>query len=296
MISVVTPSLNQGEFIETAILSVLTQGSPAEYVVVDGGSEDGTLEVVRRYGSRLEWTSEPDRGQYDALNKGFARTTGEIMAWLNADDFYLPGCFAAVEDIFDRFPEVDWICGTMVAIANSRGQLVRVFNEPRLSKNAFLRGFNLPNRGWHGGHFIPQESTFWRRSLWEEAGGRVDSSLSFAGDIELWSRFYRHSDLFGVRAVLAAYRSHPTQKTSASMPAYLAEAERVLLAAGVTPYGPRETSWRRRLAPHVTNDRLWRLPTAVRGMLEKKGLISRAAELMWYSPTDVWAVNTTYFL
>ncbi len=297
MISIVTPSLNQGEFLEAGMQSVLTQQADLEYVVIDGGSTDGSVEIIRRHEGRLAaWRSEPDEGQYDAINKGFALTSGEVMGWLNADDFYLPGCLSLVEDVFRLHPEIQWLTGTITSIANARGQVVRTRSVGRFSRDAFFRGFNLPRRGWHVGHFIPQESTFWRRSLWERAGGSVDATLSMAGDFELWARFYRHAELWGVRALLGAYRSQPAQKTSQAYDVYLSEAEGVLRRYGGRPYEGAERRLRTRLAGHVASSTVWRLPTAVRRSLERQRLVYRTPELIWSDADRGWVVNTEYFL
>jgi glycosyltransferase involved in cell wall biosynthesis len=297
MISIVTPSLNQGGFLETAIRSVLSQEAEVEYVIMDGGSTDGSVEIVRRHEPSLAaWRSEPDGGQYDALNKGFALTTGGLMGWLNADDFYLPGCLALVESVFATHPEIDWITTTTVAIANEHGQVYRTISAPRLSREAFRRGFNVPLRGTHGGHFIPQESTFWRRSLWERAGGGLDASLALAGDVELWARFFEHAELWGIRALLGAYRSQPAQKTSLAMHAYLAEAEGVLERSGARRYGRAESRLRARLSPSLTSRRLWRVPAAARAGLVERGLLYRTPELLWSPAARAWVVNDEYFV
>ena len=297
MIAIVTPSLNQAEFLEAAIQSVLTQQAEVEYVIVDGGSQDDTVEVIRRHENRLgAWRSEPDDGQYDAINKGFALTSAEIMGWLNADDFYLPGCLSLVEDVFAQYPEIEWITGTLAAIANASGQVVRTFSVARFSKEAFFRGFNLPREGWHSGHFIPQESTFWRRSLWDRAGGGVDASLRMAGDFELWSRFYRHTELWGVRALMGVYRSQPAQKTSVAYDVYLAEAEEVLRRSGGEPYTGIERRLRSRLSLHLASSMVWRLPTAARRRLEDRGLVHRTPGLVWSAAEGRWIPNMEYFV
>ena len=118
-ISVVTPSYNQGRFLEETICSVLTQSYPCvEYVVIDGASSDDSVEIIRKYAGQLTyWVSETDKGQYDAINKGFARTTGEIMAWLNSDDMYTPWALTVVADIFRLFPHVEWITLSLIHIS-----------------------------------------------------------------------------------------------------------------------------------------------------------------------------------
>ena len=112
-ISIITPSLNQGKFIERTIQSVLQQNVniPVEYIVVDGGSTDGTLDILQKYSEKIKWISEPDRGQSDALNKGISMASGEIIGYLNSDDIYLPGTLQKVEDQFAMHPETNWVYG-----------------------------------------------------------------------------------------------------------------------------------------------------------------------------------------
>ncbi len=297
MISIVTPSFNQAAFLEVAIQSVLTQEPEVEYVVVDGGSTDGSVEVIERYADRLAaWRSEPDRGQYDAINKGFALTSGEIMGWLNADDFYFPGCLSLVQEIFETHPEIDWLTSTYASIATARGHVVRMRIVNRFSRRAYFRGYNLPSPGWHAGHFIPQESAFWRRTLWQKVGAHLDGSLAMAGDFELWARFYRHAELWGVRALMGAYRSHPAQKTSVAFAQYIAEGEEALRRHGGHRYEGLELRLRRKFGPRVTGSRAWRLPPLVRGLLLSAGLLHQSRELIWSDAERDWIVNTEYFV
>ena len=291
-ISIVTASLEQGRFLGAAIESVQSQGADIEHVVMDGGSTDGTRELLERNTHRLAaWRSEPDHGQYAALNDGFALTTGEIMGWLNADDVYAPGALAAVEDVFRRFPEVEWLTSSFSATANEEGFVFDVKRVVSFDGRAFGRGFNLPRPGAYAMYFIPQESTFWRRSLWERAGG-LDAGLQFAGDFDLWARFYQHAELSCVRALLGIFRSHPSQK-SRSYAEYVAEAEPVLVRHGGKRYSSREARVRPLLARHLTNQRLWRLPNSARALLERR-LIYRTRELMWVG--NRWEPNTHYFV
>ena len=291
-ISIVTPSFEQGRFLGAAIESVSSQGVDVEHVVMDGGSTDGTAEVLERHVGRLAtWRSEPDRGQYAALNDGFALTTGEVMGWLNADDMYAPGALAAVEGVFRNFPEIEWLTSSFSATANEDGHVFDVKRVISFDRRAFSRGFNLPRPGAYALYFIPQESTFWRRSLWERAGG-LDAGLELAGDFDLWARFYRHAELWCVRALLGIFRSHGAQKSRA-YEKYLAEAEALLVRHGGARYSSREARARARLARHVTNQRLWRLPNSARAMLERR-FIYRTRELMWVG--NRWEPNTHYFV
>lgn len=200
-ISLVTPVFNSAKYIEQTILSVLGQNYPnLEYFVVDGGSTDGTLDIIRKYESRFSgWISEPDNGMYDAINKGFARTSGEIMGWISATDMLLPGGLGVVGGVFSRFPRVEWITGRRTVL-NEAGEITRTDPLMRWSRYDFLLGVPLRH--------IQQESTYWRRSLWQRAGGCVDGGRRWAADFELWTRFFRHSPLYTVDAIIGGFREH----------------------------------------------------------------------------------------
>lgn len=222
-ISIVTASFNQADYLEECIESVLGQGYPnLEYVIMDGGSTDGSIEIIRRYERHLAyWQSQPDNGQYCAITEGFRRTTGEIMAWINSDDKYHPLAFAKAACIFADNPSIRWLAGRM-NYWDATGDLDTIAPHlPTFSRLKNLEGhFNKP--------YLQQESTFWHRSLWEQAGGTLSTSLSLAGDFELWMRFFRHDSLHTVDTLLGGYRYHGAQRGIDQADAYLLEAWEVL--------------------------------------------------------------------
>ena len=202
-ISIVTPSFNQGMFLEETIKSVLDQNyENLEYVIIDGGSTDNSLDIIKKYEHKLhKWISEEDEGHGHALNKGFSYTTGDIMAWINSDDKYTPWSFRSVAEIFTQFPHVTWISG-FNTLWSSTGAMISVNRRPKNIYDYLLGKFE----------WIQQESVFWRRSLWEKAGGYINQQYSLMVDGELWTRFFLHADLYSVDCVLAGYRMHPANR------------------------------------------------------------------------------------
>ena len=251
-ISVVTPSFNQGRFLAETMESVLDQRYPnLEYVVVDGASTDNSAAVIEARSSELAWwVSEKDAGQYDAINKGFANTGGDVMAWLNSDDKYTPWALWTVGEVFRQLPEVQWVTTLLPLHWDERGLPTKCKPVHGYTKEGFFRGQHLQRPGEWDKAFIQQESTFWRRSLWEKAGGGIDASLHMAGDFELWAKFYQHADLYGIPLPLGGFRLHDDQKTARRMDGYFQEAEAVLSRHGgrVEPAprsAPRSGLWRR---------------------------------------------------
>lgn len=221
-ISYVTPVYNQVEFLEQTILSVINQDYPNfEYVIIDGGSTDGTLNVIKKYESRIfKWISEPDTGMYNALNKGFMLTSGEIMGWINGDDILLPGAFLNMRRLFHDLPNVNWIQGRNTFL-DEEGKIINSHPPKRFSFIKFLLG----DFKW-----IQQESTFWRRNLWEKAGGEVDDRLKLAGDFELWFRYFQLTKLYNTNIPIGAWRRRDGQLSEMFMPDYLGEANQIITA------------------------------------------------------------------
>jgi len=236
-ISIVTPCFNQAAYLEETIQSILGQKyANLEYIIVDGGSTDGTVEIIKRYAPQLAWwVSESDGGQYDAINKGFARATGEIFAWINADDTYLPWTLKVVAQIFSSIPQAEWISSLFPVLLDEKGAAFQCAPTRRFGQEAFWRGEYLPECGWYAVGWIQQESTFWRRSLWERAGGRLDTKFQLAGDFELWARFYKEADLIGVPTPLATFRFREGQRSQTHFKTYLEEARSAFQLHGGRP-------------------------------------------------------------
>lgn len=229
-VSIVTPSFNQGAYLDETLRSVLDNGyGNVEYVVVDGASTDNSVDVIRRHEGRLAWwVTEKDKGHLDALNKGFARCTGDVCGWINSDDKLFPGSLSVVAEIFDRLPQVQWITTMFPLHWDQHGRAIRARYIPGYSRTGFFRGENMPGSGWAPATgYVQQESTFWRRSLWDTVGG-LHVRHKLAGDFDLWARFYEHADLYGVGAPLGGFRTHGDQKTGAKLDVYIADCVRIL--------------------------------------------------------------------
>lgn len=205
-VTVVTPSFQQGKFLEESIRSVEGQAYPnLEHVVIDGGSTDGTVEILRRISSRgLAWVSEPDRGQTDALNKGFARAKGEILGWLNADDVYRPGAVKEAVDFLIAHRDVAMVYGDADYI-DTTGKVIGRFPAAATDYARLRRGYV----------HIPQQSAFFRAEIWRQVGP-LDPSFYFAMDYDLWVRIAAVAPIQYVRRVWAGFRLHPEAKTLAS--------------------------------------------------------------------------------
>lgn len=202
-VSIVTPSYNQGQFIEETIRSVLLQGYPnLEYLVIDGGSTDGSVEIIKKYERWLTyWASEKDRGQAHAINKGFARATGEIFAWLNSDDTYSPGAFGLAASALSAHPEVILVYGNCTYI-DEVSQIIGSVNARPTSTVKILLGENN----------ISQQTAFMRRRSLQDAGG-INPTLNYVMDLELWLRLGLHGSFLVVPSVLAYFRLHHSSKS-----------------------------------------------------------------------------------
>jgi glycosyltransferase involved in cell wall biosynthesis len=226
-ISIVTPSFNSKGLITDTINSVLGQNYPnLEYIMIDGGSTDGTAQIIEQYSNKLSyWHSQKDGGQYDAINQGFAKSTGEIMCWLNADDMLLPNSLFVVAEVFDQLKQVEWLSSLQPASWDASGHLAEVRSLPGFSRQAFLDGLYLPTTAKKG-YWLQQESTFWRRSLWEKAGSSIPA-YSLAGDFALWCKFYENAELCGLTYPLSGFRMIEGQR-SEDHQSYMNEAQRAL--------------------------------------------------------------------
>lgn len=209
-LTVVTPSYNQAAYIERTVDSVLGQRGDfeLEYLVVDGGSTDGTLERLRRYEGRLRLVCEPDRGQSDAINKGFRLGSGEVLAWLNSDDVYAPGALDSVARAL-RGGRARWCFGRCDVIDADDRPIRRVVSAYKSWVSA-----RYSRRRLIGRNFIPQPAVFFRRDLLEEAGP-LDESLRYSMDYDLWLRFAERAEPVFLPRTLAAFRWHAASTTGA---------------------------------------------------------------------------------
>lgn len=203
-ISIVTPSYNQAEFLERTILSVLNQNYPnLEYIIIDGGSTDGSVEIIKKYERYLVyWVSEKDKGQTDAINKGFQKGTGEILAWLNSDDTYLPETFYKVVKGLEQNPETDLIFGNIYFIDES---------DKRIGELRFTE-FGFDTLIYEGGN-LHQTGTFWKKEIYKRVGG-LNSNYKFCMDYDFFCRIGKMGKLFYVKDYFANFRIHANAKSS----------------------------------------------------------------------------------
>lgn len=205
LVSIVTPSYNQARYLEKTIQSVLGQDyARIEYFIMDGGSSDGSVDIIRKYADRLAgWVSEKDAGQADALRKGFKHASGEIWAWLNSDDLYYPGAVADAVAYLKANPEIGMVYGDAELIGQD-GNLLGRFAARQTSYHKMLDGFV----------HIPQQSTFIRAEVWKRAGG-IDPDFYFAMDYDLWVRVSKEAPIRYEPRLWAAFRLHEAGKSVA---------------------------------------------------------------------------------
>jgi len=204
LVSIVTPSFNQAEFLERTIQSVLSQDYPnLEYIIIDGGSTDGSVEIIRKYENRLAyWVSEKDKGQTNAINKGFNRAKGEIFAWLNSDDIYEPGAIHAAVEALTSDPSLGFVYGDCNFI-DSHDRIIGKFDARQTDLKKLQRGYV----------HIPQQAFFFRGALWKKVGP-LDESIYFAMDYDLWLRLARIAPFRYIPGkVWADFRLHEDAKT-----------------------------------------------------------------------------------
>jgi glycosyltransferase involved in cell wall biosynthesis len=203
LISIVTPSYNHARYVEETIQSVLSQDYPQlEYLIVDSGSTDGTIDVIRKYEDKLVWwVSQKDQGQTDAINRGFARATGDILAWLNSDDTYEPGAVTAAIKYLQEHPDIGMVYGDCNYI-NESGDVIGRLHSAQTNYLLLRRGYT----------HIPQQTMFFRADLWRRLGP-LDPSFYFAMDYDLWTRIAAHAAIRYVPQTRANFRLHASRKT-----------------------------------------------------------------------------------
>jgi len=258
-VSIVTPSYQHIDYIEQTILSVIKQDYPAlEYIVVDGASTDGTLDILRRYETRLHWISEPDRGQAEAINKGFALASGDIFGWLNSDDYHAPGVLHRVAEFFSTHPEAMFVYGDVVGV-DRKGREFGVRMHVRQRQQLQMSDFDVLVQRYD---FLVQPGCFWRASIWREIG-QLDVTRRYVLDYEYWMRVAQRYPMHYLPVVLAYERLYRQAKTGSGDVERIQEIEQIALQ-----YGGKglPNNYRAEAAAHFT---MRGLKKAVRGQCRK---------------------------
>lgn len=233
-ITIVVPSYNQAHYLREALDSIVTQDPQPELIVMDGGSDDGSVDVIRQFESSItHWQSRPDGGQTSAIAEGFRRATGDVLGWLNSDDVLCPGALARVAAAFAADPDLQWLYGDGDLIDHESRHLI---SRPMVP----IRRDDLFNLHV----YLPQEATFFRREAYVAVGG-VDTSLHYAMDYDLWLRLAARSSPTHLPEPLGRFRVVAGQKSS-DVAGYVAEEEQVKARheSAFRVYGPQERIWR----------------------------------------------------
>ena len=254
-ISIITPSFNQASFLERTIQSVLNQGYPSlEFIVIDGGSTDGSVDIIRKYADRLSyWVSEPDRGQVDAINKGLERATCEWVCWQNSDDVFFPGAFSDLAEAAAQHPEAGLIVGNMMLI-DANDQPLRDLRYVTPDHTAMLAE----------GMLIANQAAFWRRDV-QERVGLIDERYHCSFDYDWFLRITQACRGVHVNRTWGALRLHGATKTS-NQAALFAEENRQILAGREVPGWKRRGYQARRLAQMLARGDL---DYVVRGLMRR---------------------------
>ena len=204
LISIITPSFNQARYLEETIISVLSQNYPnLEYIIIDGGSTDGSVEIIKKYESHLKyWVSEKDKGQSHAINKGFNKANGDILAWINSDDYYLPDAFNTIATASIKFPNSLWFYAGTYWLSNNNQSYVGGIEDPEIAS-------------WYLKCLVSQPGVFWRRKIWDQVGSLVDENMHFSFDYDLWLKFAAFQPIPQlITEPIAVFRLHEESKTT----------------------------------------------------------------------------------
>jgi glycosyltransferase involved in cell wall biosynthesis len=251
LVSIITPSFNQCQYLEATIQSVLAQDYPnIEYLVIDGASTDGSQEIIKKYQKKLAyWVSEKDKGQTDAINKGFSKAKGQIFAWLNSDDLYYPNAVSEAVESLTHHPQVGLVYGELDFI-DEQNRLIGKFNARQTDLKRLRNGYI----------HIPQPAAFFRADLWKQVGP-LDPSFFFAMDYDLWVRLARVSQIkYLPGKIWAKFRLHPSGKTVSADDRCWPEMLRVHYRDGGSVFAPIVAKyWLRKIVAPIINARRKRM-------------------------------------